>query len=294
MKREQALQRRLHAQETLYEAVSALKSLSAHHFRIARAALPATRAYRAGIDEALAAIGLAPPVMPPAPPGLVLIASDLGLCNGYNARLGQHAIAQHAHLQCGTVYCVGRRPVALLERAQIAITRLYPAPTSVAGLTRLLLRLAQEVLSDHLAGAFSSLYAVSARFDGVGTFTPVCAPIWPPPPVRQSSPIRPSAYVSRAHLLTVALREFLYIVLFQILLDALAAEHSTRLVATGSAAEWLKTRIAETHRQLATSRRETSTQELLDIVSGARPRRSVGEDAGLAGLGSRLYPRVAT
>jgi len=85
-------------------------------------------------------------------------------------------------------------------------------------------------------------------------------------------------YVSRARLLTVALREFLYIVLFQILLDALAAEHSTRLVATGSAAEWLQTRIAETRRQLATSRRETSTQELLDIVSGSRrPEGSVGE-----------------
>jgi F-type H+-transporting ATPase subunit gamma len=270
MKREQALRRRLHAQETLYEAVSALQSLSAHHFRIARAALPATRAYRTGIDEALAVIGLTPPIMPTAPPGLVLIASDLGLCNGYNARLGQHAIAQHAHLQCSAVYCIGRRPVSLLERVQIPITRLYPAPTSVAGLTRLLLRLAQEVLSDHLAGAFSSLYAVSARFDGVGAFTPVCTPVWPPPPMRQSSPIRPSVYVSRARLVTVALREFLYIVLFQILLDALAAEHSTRLVATGSAAEWLKTRIAATRRQLAASHREATTQEVLDIVAGAK------------------------
>src|SRR5262249_33394946 len=117
---------------------------------------------------------------------------------------------------------------------------------------------------------FSSLYAVSARFDGVGAFTPVCTRVWPLPPVRQSSPLRPSPYVSRTRLLTVALREFLYIVLFQILLDALAAEHSTRLVATGSAAEWLQTRIGETRRQLATSRRETATQELLDIVSGAR------------------------
>jgi F-type H+-transporting ATPase subunit gamma len=283
MKREQALQRRLHAQETLYEAVAALQSLSAHHFRLARAALPATRAYRTGIDDALAVIGLAPPDLPPVPPGLVLIASDLGLCNGYNARLGQYAIAQHAHLGCGAVYCVGRRPVGLLARAQITMTRLYPAPTSVAGLTRLLLRLAQDVLSDHLAGVFSSLYAVSAHFEGVGTFTPVCARVWPPPPVPQSSgPMRPSPYVSRARLLTVALREFLYIVLFQILLDALAAEHSTRLVATGSAAEWLTTRIAETRCQLATSRRETSTQELLDIVSGARrPGRAMGEAAGL-------------
>jgi F-type H+-transporting ATPase subunit gamma len=268
MKREQFLRRRLHAQETLYEAVSAMQSLSAHHFRMARAVLPATHAYRAGIDDALAAIDVTEPTLPLTPPGLLLIASDLGLCNGYNARLGQYAVAQHAHLQCAALYCVGRRPAGLLERARIAITRLYPAPTSVAGLTPLLLRLAQEMLGDHLAGVFSSLYAVSARFDGVGAFTPVCTRVWPLPPVRQSSPLRLSVYVSRTRLLTVALREFLYIVLFQILLDALAAEHSTRLVAAGSAAEWLQTRIGETRRQLATSRRETSTQELLDIVSG--------------------------
>jgi F-type H+-transporting ATPase subunit gamma len=278
MKREQSLRRRLQSQETLFEAVSAMKSLSAHHFRVTRAALPAARAYRRDIDAALAAIGLPPPVLRPAPPGLVLIASDLGLCDGYNSRLVQKVSEEHAQLRFGALYCVGRRPVGLLERAGFAITRLYQAPTSVAGLTPLLLRLAQEILGDHLAGRFSSLHVVSARFEGVGAFTPVCTRVWPVPPVPQRGDVRPSDYVSRERLITVALREFLYIVLFQILLDALAAEHSTRLVATGSAADWLKTRIADTQRQLATMRREASTQELLDIISGTRrPRRPEGD-----------------
>jgi hypothetical protein len=50
----------------------------------------------------------------------------------------------------------------------------------------------------------------------------------------------------------------------------LATEYSTRLVATGSAAEWLMSRIDATRRQLATIHRETATQELLHIVSGVR------------------------
>lgn len=278
MKREQSLRRRLQSQETLFEAVTAMKSLSAHHFRVARAALAAARAYRRGIDTALAAIGLAPPVLRPTPPGLVLIASDLGLCDGYNSRLVQQAEEEHAHLRFGAVYCVGRRPVSLLERAGLAITRLYQAPASVAGLTPLLLRLAQEILGDHLAGRFSSLHVVSARFEGVGAFTPVCTRVWPVPPVPRHGAVRPSDYVSHERLVTVALREFLYIVLFQLLLDALAAEHSTRLIATGSAADWLEARIADTQHQLAATRREASTQELLDIVSGARrPQRPEGE-----------------
>jgi F-type H+-transporting ATPase subunit gamma len=294
MKRAQFLQRRLHAQETLYEAVSALKSLSAHHFRTARTVLPATHAYRAGVEAALAAIDLESRALSIAPPALLLIASDLGLCHGYNARLGQYAVTQYAHLQCATIYCVGRRPVPFLERAHIAITRVYPAPASVAGLTRLLLHLAQDMLGEHLDGTFSSLYAVSARFDGVGAFTPVCTPVWPLQPERQSSPLRPSVYVSRRRLLTVARREFLYIVLFQILLDALAAEHSTRLVATSAAAEWLQSRIADTRRQLATSRRETSTQELLDIVSGMLRREGTADaSCGRCLLAERAAPRRA-
>jgi F-type H+-transporting ATPase subunit gamma len=273
MQREQSLRRRLQSQETLYEAIAAMKSLSAHYFRLARTGLAAARAYRTGIDDVLAAIGLAPPVMEPAPPGLVLIASDLGLCDGYNARLVQKVVEQHVHLQFRMVYSVGRRPVSLLQRAGMTVTRLYQTPTSVSDLTRLLLSLAQEILSDHVAGKFANLYVISARFEGIGVFTPVCTQIWPVPPARPPAPMRPSAYVSREQLVMVALREFFYIMLFQILLDSLAAEHSTRLVATASAAEWLKTRIVKSRHQLATIRREAMTQELLDVVSGARHQR---------------------
>ena len=97
--------------------------------------------------------------------------------------------------------------------------------------------------------------------------------IWPVPPPLPAVPVRPSTYVSGERLAVVALREFFYIMLFQSLLDALAAEHSTRLVATAAAAEWLKTRIGKNRRQLATIRREAMTQELLDVVSGARRQR---------------------
>lgn len=51
------------------------------------------------------------------------------------------------------------------------IVRFYPTVTSVGGLSRLLLTLADDVLGDYLTGAFSSLHVVSAHFDGVGTFT---------------------------------------------------------------------------------------------------------------------------
>jgi F-type H+-transporting ATPase subunit gamma len=72
------------------------------------------------------------------------------------------------------------------------------------------------------------------------------------------------------HLRAVAVREFLYIMLHEILLDALAAEHGMRLMASEAALQWLDETSRRTDRQLATSRVESATQELLDIVAGGR------------------------
>ena len=80
-------------------------------------------------------------------------------------------------------------------------------------------------------------------------------------------------YASARHLAEAVVREYLYSTLFELLLDALAAEHGTRLVATQGAAEWLETRVKTLQRQLASARRESSTQEVLDIAGGALRRR---------------------
>ncbi|MCM2374227.1 F0F1 ATP synthase subunit gamma, partial [Aporhodopirellula aestuarii] len=85
-------------------------------------------------------------------------------------------------------------------------------------------------------------------------------------------PLRRSTYVSSDHLTTVAVREFLYITLYEILLDAMAAEHGMRLMATESAIEWIESSMAATSRQLLSARSEAGTQELLDIVAGGRKR----------------------
>lgn len=270
MKREQTLKRRLRSQETLQEAVSAMKSLSAHHFRTARAALAAAREYESGIEGVLAAVGFSQPVSGIAPPGLLLVGADVGLCDGFNSRLAEEAFRRHAEFDFGSIYCVGRRPVASLHRARLAISQIYQSPTGVAGLTRLLLTLAQDVLGDYLENKFASLYVIAARFDGVGEFTPTCTRVLPIHSVGASSEIRRTAYVGRHHLMEVALREYVYIKFFQLLLDSLASEHSTRLVATETAEQWLDSRISETHRRLTAVRREGSTQELLDIVGGAK------------------------
>jgi F-type H+-transporting ATPase subunit gamma len=70
------------------------------------------------------------------------------------------------------------------------------------------------------------------------------------------------------------IREFLYIVLFDLLLDSLASEHGARLVATDAAGSWLDGRATRARRQLMATRREAGTQEIIEIASGVRARSS--------------------
>lgn len=279
MKRENTLRQKAESLETLSEAVGAMKSLSAHQFRAAREALPAARAYREKIDEILSAIGVRQSTASGTARGVLLIASDLGLCGGYNSRLTEAAIARHRDLDASTLYCVGRRPRRILERAGLTIDRHYESPSGVSGLTELLLQLAEDVMDDYVDGAFGILEVVSARFDGVGAFTPIHTrvlpletPVFRDPGSAERRVAYVTPYVSTDHLVAVAVREYLYIRLFQTALDALASEYSTRLVATESAGEWLSERIAVVRRQLSSIRREAATQEVLEIVSGARYR----------------------
>ena len=158
----------------------------------------------------------------------------------------------------------------MLQQSGLSISQIYPSPTSVAGITRILLQVAQDVLGDYLADRFSTLDVVSARFEGVGSFDPVSTRVLPVVSGSSILKVPLSDYVSRRHVMIVALREFLYITLFEILLDALASEHGTRLAATESAEEWLEDRTAETKRVLASIHREATTQEVLDIVAGGR------------------------
>ncbi len=253
--------------------MGAMRSLSAHQFRRARQALTAARQYRTEMDAIIAEIGVHQPLHAGVPAGLLVIASDMGLCGDYNSRLSQLALAEAEQHQVQTVYSVGRRVRGAMMKGGLALHRSYDAPASLEGLSQLLLGLAQDVLEDYLSQKIGSLQVVSAGFEGVGHFRPLSARVLPIESVSAAKPLRRSPYVDSGRLTTVAVREFLYITLYEMLLDALASEHGMRLMAAESALEWLDDSSTAAARQLAAARSEAATQELLDIVSGGRKRR---------------------
>jgi F-type H+-transporting ATPase subunit gamma len=268
VRREHELGRRLRSLHALGEAVGAMKSLSARHFRETRAAVQPARVYREGVQGVLARTrGRLSGGRGPA--GLLIIGGELGLCGGYNARLVAAGAELRARLGPGPTVCVGRRAGVLLVRFGVELRRIHSGPTSVVGIPALLLRLAEEILTAFVNEELSSVHVVSSRFGGVAADRPEAMRLLPLEPADGDR--APAArYQSAASQATAAVREFLYVTLYDLLLDALASEHGARLVATQLAEEWLDQRIDRLRRRLAAIRREATTQEMIEIAAGAR------------------------
>lgn len=273
MKRELELTRRLQALRTLGDAVGAMKSLSAHHFREARHAVEPARAYREGLDRLR---GWAASTLPAGdgPSGLVVMGGELGLCGAYNAQIVEAGVARRAALGPGPTICVGRRAASLLGRRQVTLVATYGTPTGVRGIPALLLQLAEDLLTRYARQQLSSVEIVSGRFGGVGAVRPVSVRLLPFD-VRVATTTARPRYIGLDHFALSVARELLYVTLYDLLLDALAAEHSSRLVATEAAESWLTDRSEQLRRRLVATRREASTQEMIEIAAGARVRRPV-------------------
>jgi F-type H+-transporting ATPase subunit gamma len=269
MMRERQLSKRLHTLHTLDEAVTAMKSLSAHHFLIARRSLEPARQYRNEMNKLILQIGLRQNRQRVGAPGILLVTSDLGLCGDYNSRLASAAL-DRLELHSGSLlYVVGRRGRLILTKKSVPCERTYAAAASVDGLPLRLLEIAEHIVREYAQQKITDLTVVSARFQGAGRFDAIATQLLPiaTEPVEQSVK---TPYQTRHHLLEVALREYLYITLYELLLDALAAEHGMRLVAAESARKWIDETHQSVGRQLAAVRRENSTQEVLDIVAASR------------------------
>ena len=272
VKREQQLHARLRSLHSLGEAIEAMKNLSARHYREMRVAVEPARRYREGIERILGWSGAELPAGDGAP-GLLIIGAELGLCGGYNARVVAAGAAHRAALGDGPTYCAGRRAATLLQRRGVALTHVSSTPTSLEGITEFLLGLAEELLTAYVRDQLSSLDIVSTQFVGVGDH-PTSVLRLLPLAARDTDHAPRIAYVSPAILSFAAIREYLYSVLYDLLLDALAAEHGARLVSTQAAGHWIDERKRRIQQQLAAIRREASTQEVIEIAAGARARRA--------------------
>ena len=270
MKRVHDLERRLHSLHMLQEAVSAMKSLAAHHLREARAGLDAAHAYKQGVERVGRQVGMAIPAGD-GPGGLLIIGAELGLCGSYNSQVADVAMKHRTEHGLGPTFVMGRRVATLVERRGIPDLRRYRAPTVSKGITDALLVLIQDVLGAYLKERMAFLDVVATPFAGVGRQKVEVTRLLPLSLHAEANAAR-VFYNEPNQVSQAAARELLYSTMYGVLLDALAAEHGARLAATQAADRWLGERVEGLKRALASVRREAGTQEVIEIATGARRR----------------------
>ena len=296
MATERELNKRIKSIKNISQVTSALAAVSASKAARAQRQVEATRAYAGKAFEILNNLASQPGMGPATHPllaarpeikntALVLITGDRGLAGSYNSNMVARAERFLRALDTpAKVITVGRKGRDLMIRRGYNVVATFdnlPDPPSILDVTAV----AQICTDEYLSSKVDQVF--------IG-YTDFISLINRRPTVKQLLPLRPldlsgmavSEYVADVDLSGVSDRAYTYepdpislldtivprftqLQIFQSVLEALASEHSARMVAmnnaTDNAAELIEILTLERNK----ARQTSITNEILDIVGGA-------------------------
>jgi F-type H+-transporting ATPase subunit gamma len=296
MATERELNKRIKSIGNISQVTNALAAVSASKASRAQRQVEATRAYATKAFEILNNLASQPGVGSAGHPllttrdtiknaALILITGDRGLAGAYNTNIVARAeVFIRAMSAPARVITVGRKGRDLMIRRGYNVVATFdnmPDPPSILDV----LPIAQIVTEDYLAAKVDEVFV--AYTDFVNLITRIAK-------VRQLLPLRPldfegmavAEYVSAVDLSGVSERVYSYepepaalldtvvprftqLQLFQAVLEALASEHSARMVAMNNATDNAADLIEVLTLDRNKARQASITNEILDIVGGA-------------------------
>lgn len=296
MATERELNKRIKSIKNISQVTSALAAVSASKASRSQKQVEATRAYAGKAFEILNNLASQPGIGPTTHPllsareelkntALILISGDRGLAGAYNsnivARAERFARALDTPLELITI---GRKGRDLMIRRGYNVVAAFdglPDPPSLFDITPV----AQIVTDEYLAGKVDQVFIAYTDFINLISRRPTVKQLLPLKPLDLSG-MAVSEYVSDVDLSGVSEQAYTYepspealldtivprftqLQIFQSLLEALASEHSARMVAmnnaTDNAAELTEILTLERNK----ARQSSITSEILDIVGGA-------------------------
>jgi F-type H+-transporting ATPase subunit gamma len=215
--------------------------------------------------------------------GMVLITSDKGLCGSYNHNMVQQAwrfINELPHPV--ELVTVGKRGRDAMWRMRQQIVGEFPDLPPQPGLLDVT-PIARTAMEGFVSGRYDVVYLAHTIFINTLNQRPA---IWQLLPIRPlslgASPVseyRAATQVSAVSeyiyepdpytILNTVLPRFTELQIYQALLEALASEHSARMVAMRNATENANELVDDLTLTYNRARQEAITTEMLDIVGGA-------------------------
>jgi len=288
------IRRRIRSVKNISQVTRAMQMVAASKMRRAQEQVLATRPYTEKAWQVLSNLAEQRGVDETAHPllrlredirtvGMVLVTADKGLCGSYNHNMIQTAFRFTTELrypvQLVTVGRRGRDAMWRLRQNIVAEFSDLPPTPRLLDITPI----AHTVMDGFISGHYDVVYL--AHTDFVNTLTQRPA-IWQLLPIRplqlgvtavsQYRGKRPLAekgeYIYEPDprsILNTVLPRFTELQVYQAILEALASEHSARMVAMRSATENANELVGDLTLTYNRARQEAITTEMLDIVGGA-------------------------
>jgi F-type H+-transporting ATPase subunit gamma len=288
------IKRRIRSVKNIAQVTRAMQMVAASKMRRAQEQVLATRPYTAKAWEVLTHLAaqrgdqqemhpLLTRRSPITTTGLVLITSDRGLCGAYNASVIRSTLSFMQKLgHPARLISVGRRGREFMVRhggQVIAEFSDLPPRPSVLDIGPI----ARTAIDDFLTGKYDEVYLVYTEFINTLNQRPTIRRLLPITPEQVDSPVM-RRYIDQAPvrvaggyiyepdpqtLLDVLLPRFTELQIYQAVLEALASEHSARMVAMRNATENAKDLVDHLTLSYYRARQEAITKEMLDIAGGA-------------------------
>ena len=287
----QDIRRRIRSVKNTQQVTKAMKMISAVKLRKAQERLVALRPYATKLTEVVRRVvgrirgdveitpgPAAQAFLAPREEKLVrvvLVASDKGLCGGFNANVLKAASTFVAECPAQIVHLdvVGKRAVEWARKRNMAVAREYlniPLP----GLQRVVTEISEGAAAQYQAGEIDALYVIYNYFNSAVAQTPTVLRVFPMELERRSEG-RDALEVPHLlepdpnSVLEALLPRFVETELLRNLLESSASEHGARMAAMDKASNNAGDMIAKLTLTMNKIRQASITNQIIEIVSGA-------------------------
>ena len=205
---------------------------------------------------------------------LIVIASDKGLCGGFNANVLKQATTFVSNCKCNVVHLdvVGKRAVEWANKHGYKIDKDYIG-VSLPNLAHMAEEISSKAVEQYELGEIDALYVAYNYFGSALTQIPMIQRVFPievDSAKEEKSSEKPYLLEpSPAIVLSTLLSRFLETTFLRVLLESSASEHGARMAAMDKASINAEDMIARLTLNMNKVRQAAITNQIIEIVSGA-------------------------
>jgi F-type H+-transporting ATPase subunit gamma len=287
----QDIRRRIRSVKNTQQVTKAMKMISAVKLRKSQERLVALRPYANKMMEVVRRVVgriKGDPEIQPGPTAqsflspreekrirVVLVASDKGLCGGFNANVLKAATAFASECPSEIVHLdvVGKRAAEWARKRKLVAAGEY-LNVPLTGLQKVVTALSEGAAAQYQAGEIDALYVIYNYFNSPMSQTPTVIRVFPMemeprPEGREATEVSHLLEPDPNAVLETLLPRFVETELLRNLLESSASEHGARMAAMDKASNNAGDMIAKLTLTMNKIRQASITNQIIEIVSGA-------------------------